>query len=63
MYGHEYNSRGRFTRALLARLIEKPDAHYFLCVPVSFMGDVQADLESQGVPAEQIHTENFGSAM
>ena len=58
--GSDYDSQGRVNGALLSQLINNADAHYFLCGPVSFMGEVQADLESRGVSPEQIHTENFG---
>ncbi|MFA3916772.1 FAD-binding oxidoreductase [Ruegeria hyattellae] len=58
--GSDYASRGRVDGALLSQLVNNSDAHYFLCGPVSFMGEVQAALESQGLPPEQIHTEIFG---
>ncbi len=58
--GKDYDSQGYVTGALLSQLIENADAHYFLCGPVRFMGELQADLESRGVSAQQIHTESFG---
>ncbi len=58
--GADYDSEGRVNGALLAKLIQNMDAHYFLCGPTRFMADIQADLEGQNVPAEQIHTETFG---
>ena len=51
---------GRIDGALLARLVDAPDAHYFLCGPVAFMAAVQGDLERRGVGAERIHSESFG---
>ncbi len=58
--GADYDSEGRVNGALLAELTQNVDAHYFLCGPTRFMADVQADLEHQNVPVEQIHTETFG---
>jgi ferredoxin-NADP reductase len=58
--GAVYDSEGRVNGALLAELTQNVDAHYFLCGPTRFMADIQADLERQNVPAEQIHTETFG---
>ena len=58
--GAVYDSEGRVNGALLAELTQNVDAHYFLCGPTRFMADIQADLERQNVPTEQIHTETFG---
>jgi ferredoxin-NADP reductase/predicted pyridoxine 5'-phosphate oxidase superfamily flavin-nucleotide-binding protein len=58
--GRHYDSEGRVTGTLLASLVKNVDAHYFLCGPVRFMADVQAALELQAVPTEQIHYETFG---
>ncbi|MGI9521861.1 MAG: FAD-binding oxidoreductase [Hyphomicrobiaceae bacterium] len=58
--GVNYDSEGRVDGALLARLVDKLDAHYYLCGPTGFMAAVQADLEKQNVPLDQIHTETFG---
>lgn len=58
--GADYDSQGRVDGDLLASLVGDSDAHYLLCGPVSFMADVQTDLERRGIPSEQIHTESFG---
>ncbi len=58
--GTHYDSEGRVTGELLERLVQNVDAHYFLCGPTKFMADVQAALEQQNVPDEQIHYETFG---
>lgn len=58
--GTHYDSQGRVTGELLRRLVRNVDAHYFLCGPTRFMAEVQAALEQQNVPAEQIHYETFG---
>ena len=60
--GRDYDSAGRVDGALLARLVEAVEAHYFLCGPTRFMADVQSALERQGVCPERIHTESFGPA-
>ncbi|MEM8744231.1 MAG: pyridoxamine 5'-phosphate oxidase family protein [Pseudomonadota bacterium] len=58
----DFDSEGRVDGDLLAKLVQNQDAHYFLCGPVRFMGDVQDALETQGIPDEHIHTETFGPA-
>ena len=60
--GGDYDSEGRVDGALLARLVENVEAHYFLCGPTRFMADIQSDLERQGICSERIHTEAFGPA-
>ncbi len=60
--GMDYDSRGRIDGALLSRLVDRPDAHYFLCGPIGFMAEIQVDLERQGAASDQIHTESFGPA-
>ncbi|MDH3661302.1 MAG: pyridoxamine 5'-phosphate oxidase family protein [Alphaproteobacteria bacterium] len=58
--GKHYDSEGRVTGALLAELVQNVDAHYFLCGPTRFMAEIQANLERQNVPNDQIHFETFG---
>jgi ferredoxin-NADP reductase/predicted pyridoxine 5'-phosphate oxidase superfamily flavin-nucleotide-binding protein len=58
--GLHYDSIGRIGGPLLASLVDRTDAHYFLCGPIGFMSDLRAGLEERGVPAEQIHVETFG---
>jgi ferredoxin-NADP reductase/predicted pyridoxine 5'-phosphate oxidase superfamily flavin-nucleotide-binding protein len=58
--GTHYDSKGRVTGKLLETLVQNVDAHYFLCGPTRFMADIQAALEQQNVPSEQIHYETFG---
>ncbi|MDA7946190.1 MAG: pyridoxamine 5'-phosphate oxidase family protein [Hyphomicrobiaceae bacterium] len=60
--GVHFDSEGRINATLLGKLVKNTDAHYFLCGPTGFMGDIQTALESNGVPAEHIHTETFGPA-
>ena len=58
----DYNSEGRVDGALLGELVQDVGAHYFLCGPTRFMASIQADLERQNVPTDQIHFESFGPA-
>ena len=60
--GRDFDSEGRVDGALLARLVQTIEAHYFLCGPTRFMADIQSDLERQRIPLERIHTETFGPA-
>ncbi|WP_298850321.1 pyridoxamine 5'-phosphate oxidase family protein [uncultured Ruegeria sp.] len=60
--GVDYVSHGRVDGTLLAKLIDDASAHYFLCGPVGFMAEIQADLERRGISPEHIHTESFGPA-
>jgi ferredoxin-NADP reductase len=58
--GTDYDSEGRIDGTLLVGLVKNVDAHYFLCGPLRFMADIQAELERRDVPVDQIHTETFG---
>ncbi len=60
--GRDYDSVGRVGGDLIASLIDDPNAHYYLCGPVAFMGGVQEDLQARGIPADRIHAETFGPA-
>jgi len=61
-YGTDYDYKGRLNGDVVAGIVRRPDAHYFLCGPTKFMAEMQTALESAGVPPEQIHTESFGPA-
>ena len=58
--GIDYDSTDRVDGALLARVVDDPNAHYLLCGPTRFMAEVHSALEHRGVPSEHIHTESFG---
>jgi len=58
--GEDYHSEGRIDGALLASLVDDPEAQYFLCGPTRFMAEIHSALEARGVPANHIHTETFG---
>lgn len=59
-----FDSAGRIDAALVSRLLRErsvegpPD--YLLCGPTSFMGQIQAELEAEGVDPSRIHSEAFG---
>ncbi len=55
-----YDSVGRIDGPLIERLVDRDDAHYYVCGPSGFMATVLADLERRGVPAERVHAESFG---
>jgi ferredoxin-NADP reductase/predicted pyridoxine 5'-phosphate oxidase superfamily flavin-nucleotide-binding protein len=58
--GHDFHSEGRVDGGLLASILPDLDAEFYLCGPMAFMADVQADLESRGVSPDRIHSESFG---
>jgi ferredoxin-NADP reductase/predicted pyridoxine 5'-phosphate oxidase superfamily flavin-nucleotide-binding protein len=58
--GHD--SVGHVDGRLLARLVDAPDAHYFVCGPDGFMAGLADDLGRRGVPNAHVHVESFGSA-
>lgn len=55
-----FHSPGRLDGALIARVVPDIDAEFYLCGPIAFMAELQADLLARGVPAGQIHCETFG---
>jgi ferredoxin-NADP reductase/MOSC domain-containing protein YiiM/ferredoxin len=60
--GHDFDSAGRLSAALLAELGPPRDAEAYLCGPASFMDEISAGLASMGVDTSRIHTEIFGPA-
>ncbi|MGI9431268.1 MAG: pyridoxamine 5'-phosphate oxidase family protein, partial [Myxococcota bacterium] len=58
--GTDYHSKGRIDGSLLANVLPDLDAEFYLCGPLAFMAQLQAELEQLGVPDDQIHTESFG---
>jgi ferredoxin-NADP reductase/MOSC domain-containing protein YiiM/ferredoxin len=58
----DYDSAGRLTASLLARLDPPRDAEAYLCGPTSFMEEIGAGLAAVGLDAPRIHTEPFGPA-
>lgn len=58
--GIDFDAAGRVTAEDLLALGAGADAHYMLCGPARFLGDLRAGLESAGVPPHHIHFETFG---
>lgn len=59
--GQDYQYSGRIELAAIADSVLLPQADYYLCGPLPFMQAQKAALLAQGVPAEQIHAEAFGT--
>jgi nitric oxide dioxygenase len=59
--GEDYDAAGRLDLSLLDRISLSPDADYYLCGPMPFMAEQQKALIARGVPAENIHSEAFGT--
>jgi ferredoxin-NADP reductase/predicted pyridoxine 5'-phosphate oxidase superfamily flavin-nucleotide-binding protein len=60
--GIDFDSQGRVSSALVARLVPNLDAEFYLCGPIQFMADMQSQMMAMGVPESRIHTETFGPA-
>ena len=58
--GGDHHSVGRVNAALLEKLVPGLEADFFLCGPLGFMADLQAELEARGVDPERIRSESFG---
>jgi len=60
--GRDYDTAGRFSADLLARLHLPQDADAYLCGPAGFLADVTAALVAAGLAASRLHQEVFGAA-
>jgi len=58
--GRHYDVQGRLAPERVARFVDEPDVHYYLCGPTGFMAALQDGLEARGVAPECIHSESFG---
>jgi ferredoxin-NADP reductase len=58
--GRDFDAKGRVDAALLRSILPDLDAEFYLCGPITFMAELQAELEQFGVPSDQIHSESFG---
>jgi MOSC domain-containing protein YiiM/ferredoxin-NADP reductase/ferredoxin len=58
-HGVDYDAVGRLTAELTERIAA--GAQHYLCGPTDFLATVPAGLVERGVPAEDVHTEVFGS--
>jgi len=59
--GDDYDHVGRIDLHRIRDVAILPDADYYLCGPLPFMGEQQRVLRELGVPAERIHAEAFGT--
>ena len=57
----DFDAAGRLDVHVLQELGVPREADFYLCGPVAFMSSLTADLAVWGVPAERLHSENFGS--
>jgi ferredoxin-NADP reductase/MOSC domain-containing protein YiiM len=57
----DFDAVGRLDLSVLRALDVPPGADFYLCGPPAFMSSLTADLANWGVPAERLHSENFGS--
>ena len=57
----DFDGAGRVDVHVLQALGAPREADFYLCGPAVFMSSLTADLASWGVPAERLHSENFGS--
>lgn len=56
-----HDERGYISADMVAKYVVQPtEQHYFICGPQGLMDTSRAVLLSLGVPASQIHTEDFG---
>ena len=58
--GRDFDAQGHVSGALIESIMPDLDAEFYLCGPIAFMADLQADLEELGVCSDQIHSESFG---
>ncbi|HEY0332538.1 MAG TPA: NO-inducible flavohemoprotein [Stenotrophomonas sp.] len=59
--GEDYDHVGRIDLHRIREVAILPDADYYLCGPLPFMGEQQRVLRELGVPDERIHAEAFGT--
>ena len=59
--GRDYDTAGRLSAPVLARLDLPRDAEAYLCGPPAFMADISAALAAAGFQAARIRTEVFGA--
>jgi ferredoxin-NADP reductase/MOSC domain-containing protein YiiM len=57
----DYDAVGRLDGRVLQELGAPREADFYLCGPAAFMSGLTADLARWGVPAERLHSENFGA--
>jgi len=58
--GEHFDGRGRLDLEVLRKLGVPRDSDFYLCGPPSFLADLARGLSDWGVPADRVHSENFG---
>lgn len=61
VHGQDYDVSGRLDLATADNELLPADADYYLCGPMAFMAEQQKNLIARGIPAENIHSEAFGT--
>jgi ferredoxin-NADP reductase/MOSC domain-containing protein YiiM len=59
--GADFDAPGHIDTALLERIGVPEDSDFYLCGPTSFLQSIRDGLRNWGVPAENVHTEVFGT--
>lgn len=63
--GVDYDFQGRIDLSKLDAnkdlFLDAPDTQYYVCGPTAFMNDVASGLKAQGVAADRVHMEAFGT--
>jgi len=59
--GADFDASGHIDTALLERIGVSEGSDFYLCGPSSFLQNMRDGLGNWGVPAENVHTEIFGS--
>jgi ferredoxin-NADP reductase/MOSC domain-containing protein YiiM len=59
--GADFDAPGHIDAALVEKLGVSRNSDFYLCGPSSFMQNMRDGLRNWGVPAENVHTEIFGS--
>jgi ferredoxin-NADP reductase/MOSC domain-containing protein YiiM len=59
--GADFDAPGHIDSALLERIGVSQGSDFYLCGPSSFLQNMRDGLRTWGVPAENVHTEIFGS--
>ncbi len=58
--GHDYDSAGRLSMALLDQLSVPQNADFYLCGPPAFLSSFTAGIQERGTAETKIHSELFG---
>ncbi len=61
MLGEDYDAAGRLDLVSMDAGLLPTNADYYLCGPMPFMAEQHKALVARGIPAENIHSEAFGT--